>query len=156
MYNILTDTYLAPSKGLIMSFIKLSSVIEELKICGEHGIPFLIEGRKDEKALKELGVTGNFLKVSGSGLKLFEIAEIAAQSSSRVVILTDFDRKGNQLAKRLSEDIQSLGSHPDLSFRRTIMGITRRFIKDIESLPRHLEQLELQESPSGGQWYYYH
>ena len=139
-----------------MSFIKLSSVIEELKICVEQGIPVLIEGRKDENALKELGINGNFLKVSGSGLKLFEIAEIATQSSSRVVILTDFDRKGNQLAKRLSEDIQSLGPHPDLSFRRTIMGITRRFIKDIESLPRHLEQLELQESPSGGQWYYYH
>ncbi len=139
-----------------MSFIKLSSVIEELKICGEQGIPVLIEGRKDENALKELGINGNFIKVSGSGLKLFEIAEIATQSSSRVVILTDFDRKGNQLAKRLSEDIQSLGSHPDLSFRRIIMGITRRFIKDIESLPRHLEQLEHENSPSGGQWYYYH
>jgi 5S rRNA maturation endonuclease (ribonuclease M5) len=139
-----------------MSFIKLSSLIEELKICGEHGIPVLIEGQKDEKALRELGVNGNFIKVSGSGLKLFEIAEIAAQSSSRVVILTDFDRKGSQLAKRLSEDIQSLGSHPDLRFRKTLMGITRRFIKDIESLPRHLEQLELEENPSGGQWYYYH
>lgn len=106
--------------------------------------------------MRELGVNGNFIKVSGSGLRLFEIAEIAAQSSSRVVILTDFDRKGNQLAKRLSEDIQSLGSHPDLRLRRTIMGITRRFIKDIESLPRHMEQLELEENPSGGQWYYYH
>ncbi|AXV39685.1 toprim domain-containing protein [Methanobacterium sp. BAmetb5] len=139
-----------------MSFIKLSNLIEELKICGEQGIPVLIEGQKDERALRELGVNGNFIKVSGSGLKLFEIAEIAAQSSSRVVILTDFDRKGNQLAKRLSEDIQSLGSHPDLRFRNTLMGITRRFIKDIESLPRHLEQLELEENPSGGQWYYYH
>ncbi len=147
---------LSTIKGLIMSFIKLFNIIEELKICGKQGIPVLIEGQKDEKALHELGVNGNFIKVSGSGLKLFEIAEVAAQSSPRVVILTDFDRKGNQLAKRLSEDIQSLGSHPDLRFRRTIMGITRRFIKDIESLPRHMEQLELEENPSGAQWYYYH
>ncbi|NYB51241.1 MAG: hypothetical protein HVN35_01565 [Methanobacteriaceae archaeon] len=138
-----------------MSFIKLFNIIEELKICGDQGIPVLIEGKKDEKALKELGVNGNFIKVSGSGLKLFEIAEVAALSP-RVVILTDFDRKGNQLAKRLSEDIQSLGSHPDLRFRRIIMGITRRFIKDIESLPRHMEQLELEENPSGVKWYYYH
>lgn len=43
-----------------MSFIKLSSVIEELKICVEQGIPVLIEGRKDENALKELGINGNF------------------------------------------------------------------------------------------------
>jgi 5S rRNA maturation endonuclease (ribonuclease M5) len=46
-----------------MSFIKLSNIIEELKICGEQGIPFLIEGQKDEEALKELGVM-EFLKVS--------------------------------------------------------------------------------------------
>jgi 5S rRNA maturation endonuclease (ribonuclease M5) len=129
-----------------MSFTRLSNLIEELKIFGEQGIPVLIEGQKDEKALKELGVNGNFIKVSGSGLKLFEIAEIAAQSA-RVVILTDFDRKGNELAKRLSEDIQSLGSHPDLRLRRIIMGITRRYIKDIQSLPRHMEQLELEENP---------
>jgi len=141
------DRYLlAPSKGLKMSFTKLSNLIEELKIFGEQGIPVLIEGQKDEQALKELGVNGNFIKVSGSGLKLFEIAEIAAQSA-RVVILTDFDRKGNELAKRLSEDIQSLGSHPDLRLRKIIMGITRRYIKDIQSLPRHMEQLELEENP---------
>ena len=141
------DRYLlAPSKGLKMSFTKLSNLIEELKIFGDQGIPVLIEGQKDEQALKELGVNGNFIKVSGSGLKLFEIAEIAAQSA-RVVILTDFDRKGNELAKRLSEDIQSLGSHPDLRLRRIIMGITRRYIKDIQSLPRHMEQLELEENP---------
>jgi 5S rRNA maturation endonuclease (ribonuclease M5) len=139
-----------------MSFMRLSNLIEELKIYGEQGIPVLIEGQKDERALRELGVNGNFIKVSGSGLKLFEIAEIAAQSASRVVILTDFDRKGNELAKRLSEDIQSLGSHPDLRLRRMIMGMTRRYIKDIESLPRHMEQLELDEDPSGGYWYYYH
>lgn len=139
-----------------MSFTKLFNLIEELKTCGEQGIPVLIEGKKDERALRELGVNGNFIKVSGSGLKLFEIAEVAAQSSSRVVILTDFDRKGNELARKLSEDIQCLGSHPDLRFRKVIMGITRRFIKDIESLPRHMEQLELEENPYGGQWYYYH
>jgi 5S rRNA maturation endonuclease (ribonuclease M5) len=130
-----------------MSFTRLSNLIEELKIFGEQGIPVLIEGQKDEKALKDLGVNGNFIKVSGSGLKLFEIAEIAAQSAPRVIILTDFDRKGNELAKRLSEDIQSLGSHPDLLLRRIIMGITRRYIKDIQSLPRHMEQLELEETP---------
>jgi hypothetical protein len=28
------------------------------------------------------------------------------------------------------------------------MGITRKFIKDIESLPRHIKQLELEECPN--------
>ena len=134
-----------------MSFRRLSCILEELKICVEEGMPILIEGKKDEKALRELGVDGNFIKVSGSGLKLFEIAEMAAQSSSKVIILTDFDKKGNELARRLSGDIQSLGSHPDLTIRRRIMGITRRYIKDIERLPKYMNQLELKERSCGGQ-----
>jgi len=139
-----------------MSFRKLLSIMEELQDCAEQGMPILIEGKKDEEALRNLGINGNFIKVSGSPLKLFEIAELAVQSSSKIIILTDFDKKGNQLARKLSEDIQRLGSCPDLQFRRKIMGITRRYIKDIESLSRHLHQLELEECPYGVTGQYYH
>ncbi|MDP3066000.1 MAG: toprim domain-containing protein [Methanobacteriaceae archaeon] len=133
----------------------MSNIIEELKIQAKEGIPLLVEGKKDERALGELGIQGNFIKVSGSGLKLFEIAEIAAESP-RVVILTDFDRKGSELAQRLADDIQGLGCHPDLLFRKKIMAITNRYIKDIESLPRHMDNLALEEFPMGAHWYYYH
>ncbi len=132
-----------------MSFRRLSRIVEELSSCVEQGMPILIEGKKDEEALNELGITGNIIKVSGSGLKLFEIAEIAANTSSKVIILTDFDKKGDILAKKLSEDIQSLGSHPDLNIRKNIIKITRRYIKDIESLPKHMKQLELEINPYG-------
>jgi 5S rRNA maturation endonuclease (ribonuclease M5) len=119
-------------------------------------MPILIEGKKDEIALIKLGINGNFIKVSGSGLKLFEVAEIAVESSSKVIILTDFDKKGITLAKRLAEDIQSLGCYPNLEIRRKIMGLTRKFIKDIESLPRHMKQLELEECPTDVNDNYYH
>ena len=132
-----------------MSFRRLSRIVEELSSCVEQGMPILIEGKKDEEALRELGITGNIIKVSGSGLKLFEVAEIAAKTSSKVIILTDFDKKGDILAKKLSEDIQSLGSHPDLNIRKNIIKITRRYIKDIESLPKHMKQLELEINPYG-------
>lgn len=130
-----------------MSFRRLSRIVEELSQCVEQGVPILIEGKKDEEALNELGINGNIIKVSGSGLKLFEIAEIATKSSSKVIILTDFDKKGEILAKKLSKDIQSLGSHPDLSIRRKIMNSSRKYIKDIESLPKHIRQLELENNP---------
>ncbi|WP_414468371.1 toprim domain-containing protein [Methanobacterium sp. ACI-7] len=132
-----------------MSFRRLSRIVEELSVRVEQGTPILIEGKKDEEALKTLGINGNIIKVSGSGLKLFEIAEKATESSSEVIILTDFDKKGNILAKKLSEDIQSLGSHPNLNIRKNLMNITRKYIKDIESLPKHLKQLELEINPYG-------
>ncbi len=132
-----------------MSFRRLSRIVEELSFRTEQGTPILIEGKKDEEALKKLGIEGNIIKVSGSGLKLFEVAERAVESSSEVIILTDFDKQGNILAKKLSNDIQSLGSHPDLNIRKNLMNITRRYIKDIESLPKHLKQLELEFNPYG-------
>ncbi|MGZ7044048.1 MAG: toprim domain-containing protein [Methanobacterium sp.] len=132
-----------------MSFRRLSRIVEELSYRTEQGTTILIEGKKDEEALKKLGINCNIIKVSGSGLKLFEVAEKAVESSTEVIILTDFDKKGNLLAKKLSKDIESLGSHPDLNIRRNIMNITRRYIKDIESLPKHLKQLELELNPYG-------
>ncbi len=164
-----------------MSFRRLSRIVEELSCYVEQGVPILIEGKKDEEALKHLvfgvfenqsrqtsglcskiedferfsktlneeDINFNIIKVSGSGLKLFEIAEIATESSSKVIILTDFDKKGEILAKKLSKDIQSLGSHPDLNIRKNIIKITRRYIKDIESLPKHMKQLELEINPYG-------
>lgn len=132
-----------------MSFRRLSRIVEELSFRTEQGTTILIEGKKDEEALKKLGINGNIIKVSGSGLKLFEVAERAIESSSEVIILTDFDKQGSILAKKLSNDIQSLGSHPDLNIRKKLMNITRRHIKDIESLPKHLKQLELEFNPYG-------
>jgi len=132
-----------------MSFRRLHRIVEDLSFRVGQGAPILIEGMKDEEALRELGITGNIIKVSGSGLKLFEIAEMAVESSSEVIILTDFDKKGNILAKKLSKDIQSLGYHPDLNIRKSIMKITGKYIKDIESLPKHLKQRELEINPYG-------
>jgi len=132
-----------------MSLIKLQQItheINELKYQGELGVPILIEGRKDEEALRELGVEGPFIKVSGSMMGLSEIA-LRAASASRVIILTDFDRKGSELAKRLYADIQSLGANPDLRIRRRLMGMTRKYIKDIQSLPSYIERLKLEVCP---------
>jgi len=129
-----------------MKLQQINDEIDELKYQGEQGVPILIEGRKDEEALRELGVNGPFIKVSGSSLNLSEIA-LRAAMSSRVIILTDFDRKGSELARRLYMDIQSLGSYPDLSIRRRLMGMTRRYIKDIQSLPSYIERLKFQVSP---------
>jgi 5S rRNA maturation endonuclease (ribonuclease M5) len=160
------DTNLKFHKGLIMSFRRLSRIVEELSFRVEQGTPIIIEGKKDEEAIKKLvlgvfenqkfpntskehDINFNIIKVSGSGLKLFEVAEMAVESSSEVIILTDFDKKGNILAKKLSEDIQGLGSHPDLNIRKNIMKITRKYIKDIESLPKHLKRLELEINPYG-------
>jgi len=126
---------------------RLSEELEEIRYYSEQGVPILIEGRKDEEALQELGIQGEFIKVSGSSSNLSEIADSVAKSSSMVIILTDFDRKGNQLAKRLQMEIESLGCYPNLQIRKRIMGMTRKYIKDIQSLPKYIQRLQMEISP---------
>ena len=96
-----------------MSFRRLTRIVEELSFRVEQGTPILIEGKKDEEALKELGVNGNIIKVSGSGLKLFEIAEMAVESSSKVIILTD-------LLKSYQKTYKALALIPILILEKTL------------------------------------
>ena len=62
---------------------------------------------KRRKVFKRTGIEGNFIKVSGSPYKLFEIAEIAAQSS-KIIILTDFDKKAMNLPKNFQKIYKDL------------------------------------------------
>jgi len=58
----------------------------------------IVEGKNDEKALKSLGLN-NIIKIDRK--PLYQIAR-EVSGAEEIVILTDFDRKGRELASRLS------------------------------------------------------
>ncbi len=84
-------------------------VIESIEVNPQDGFAQLIgkllekivivEGRKDEKALRQLGIQ-NIILIGGN--PLHRIPEKIKDSSKEIVILTDFDKKGNQLATKLN------------------------------------------------------
>lgn len=59
----------------------------------------IVEGLRDEVALRNLGVRAEIIRLSR--LPLSEVALIAS-SHKEVMILTDFDKKGEELAKNSS------------------------------------------------------
>ena len=91
----------------------------------------VVEGRKDEEALKALGFTGRvcqFHKFKG----LARFADYVAVYEN-LVLLLDSDRKGAYLTRR----IRSLLEHRttiDLSYRRKLTVITKGRIRHIEDL----------------------
>ena len=87
----------------------------------------IVEGGKDEKALKSLGVKDI---IAINGRPLYKIAEIAVKTRKEVVILTDFDKKGRQTEKRLRCLLQKRGKQPNSRLRWKVMALGKNKIED--------------------------
>jgi 2,5-diamino-6-(ribosylamino)-4(3H)-pyrimidinone 5'-phosphate reductase len=132
--------------GRTEHLIKLMEVIEELKEEAERGIPILVEGKKDIKSLRNLGVEGTFVMVSRT--PVFEIADEFIENNIReVILLTDFDRRGRKYAKVIVEELQGRGIKVNTEIRKKIIKYSHGDLKDIESLyiyiSKRIEDLRL-------------
>jgi len=81
----------------------------------------LAEGKKDIKALRELGIKNDIITLSR--LPLFEVVE--QLSDQEVIILTDFDKKGKQLYGKLNSGLQHVGAKVDNKFREWLQRNTK-------------------------------
>jgi len=116
---------------------QIEELLSELKECSAQGMPILVEGSDDERTLRELGVEGRIFRVSGSSKTLLNFLENLA-GFKQVIILTDFDRAGNKLAKFCAEHLGRVGVEPVVEFREKLKATLRRDVKDIEGLAKFL------------------
>ena len=96
------------------------------KVKGEQVI---VEGKRDKSALCLLG----FKNVLTINKGIYETAEKVKKD--KIIILTDFDSEGRQIAKKLNLFLQSLGFRVDRETRRKLgLLFTRLKIRKIEEL----------------------
>ncbi|MFX0097183.1 MAG: toprim domain-containing protein [Candidatus Hodarchaeota archaeon] len=100
--------------------------------------PILVEGKKDERTLRQLGITGIIVHLSGQSL--FETAERMA-GFGKVIILTDFDKRGEKIASQVSRYLEEQGTFPIMTYRTEILSITKGRIRQIEGLSRFINHL---------------
>ncbi len=117
----------------------MNLLLDELRTRPEDCV-ILVEGRKDREALAALGIDGGVVLVQGAGT-LFSIAEDLAAKNLGAIILTDWDRKGGQLAQLLRNALKANGVPYNDSIRTRMSQMSKKEIKDIESLPSFLEYL---------------
>ena len=106
----------------------------------EAGAAIIVEGFRDVASLEALGVPGPIIKIN-VGLSLLNFCESVAREFVSFIILTDWDRKGKQLAVRLEELLRSTGAQVDGTFRRRLGGALPYQIHDVESISGHVERL---------------
>ncbi len=120
----------------------LEDIQEALELlASQPNIPIIVEGRKDVRALRELGIEGIVI-VLNDGNSIIDTCTNLSKEHKKAIILTDWDRKGGQLARLLMEALEANDMRYDNDIRATISRLSKKEIKDIESLPKYLARLE--------------
>ncbi len=108
--------------------------------------PIVVEGLRDVAALRRLGISKNVIAIN-RGVSVFTFAEQLSRKWKSAIILTDWDRRGGQLARMLKDSLSANGVSPIDKFRTQLVILSKKEIKDIESLPRFVENLRLHKIP---------
>lgn len=125
---------------------RLRKVIEALYEINKS-VPVIVEGNKDISALRKLGLIGEIITLH-RGKSLYDFCSDIAEKFQKVIILLDWDKKGESLNKTLSMHLN--GHWEEFSFFRDLFKVhCQKEIKDIEGIPKLLRRLEGDESP----WY---
>ena len=95
----------------------------------------IVEGNKDVKAIKEVGYLGKIEVCSHQKISLPEFSEKTGKKGDKILILTDFDKEGNELNARLTKLFISSGSNINIELRRKVGKILKSYgIRTIESI----------------------
>jgi 5S rRNA maturation endonuclease (ribonuclease M5) len=113
----------------MINYENFMKALKELIERAKDGAIVLVEGRRDVEALKDLGVEGKILPVSSvSRAKLVESVE------GDVIILTDWDEKGEKLKREIFEVLLSNGVIADTSIRKRIFSAVN--VNEVEDLAK--------------------
>ncbi|MFX0084474.1 MAG: toprim domain-containing protein [Candidatus Hodarchaeota archaeon] len=99
---------------------------------------FIVEGKRDTKILRLLGIKGQIIE--RGGLSLHELVDKTSQAET-IVILTDFDTEGKKLQKIIKNEIQNRKGHGriDSHARQLLFRFCRAFrVSEIEDLKQFI------------------
>ncbi|SMH71557.1 toprim domain-containing protein [Candidatus Nitrosotalea okcheonensis] len=96
-----------------------------------HNSIIVVEGKRDEEALKKLGVSGKICQFH-SFKGLIKFAD-SMPKYNILILLLDSDQKGRYLTKRIISQLQHRMTI-DLSYRKYLTIITKGKIKNVEDL----------------------
>jgi len=125
------------------------------RIRNRLGIPILVEGKKDQRALQALGFTGP-IELVNRGWSMERLAGWFAEylqnnkpkdGKAPLILLMDWDRTGGRLQSDLRRRLQALDIQVDEELRRVLSKVLKPETRVVESLysmvDELLEQIEL-------------
>ncbi|AGB04950.1 small primase-like protein with Toprim domain [Aciduliprofundum sp. MAR08-339] len=114
------------------SMEKIESILEDMRVENVQ-TPILVEGKRDREALRTLGMEGEIITVN-MGKSLSDLADFIASRHFKVIILTDWDRKGSYLAGKLFTLLRDNDVICNMEYRRKLGFYVGAHISSVEEL----------------------
>ena len=113
--------------------LKVREFIESLNNECKAGAIVIVEGRKDEIALREIGFKGEIL-VYNNFKGIINFVDHVSRKGRKVILLLDRDRKGRSLTSKILKKLEILCPHDSLNYKKKFVKITHGKIMCIENL----------------------
>ena len=94
-------------------------------------IPIIVEGEKDIDALRKLDINGTIISVN-TGVSLTDFCDQLALSQKKIIILTDWDRRGGYLCHTIRKNLEGR-VNCNLQYREIFAK--NSMIRTLEGLP---------------------
>ena len=124
---------------------KMEKILQLLERLGKEtakGVPIIVEGKNDVHALQKLDVKGDFILAKTSGKSFLDtLSEVEKKGKQEVILLMDFDKRGKEWTKRLTQHLEKMKIKPNSFFWRKLLSLVGREVKDIEGLATYMETL---------------
>lgn len=121
---------------------RLNYLIERLKGEVSAGALLIVEGERDIASLRAIGIDGNIIAIKSGRRTLQETIDELSSANKEIILLTDFDRRGKELAERLSKSLNTMRVKVNLKFWRELCGLLNSDVKDIEGLATCLKNIK--------------
>jgi len=96
----------------------------------------IVEGIRDEDALRRIGYEGCILRLSRTrGVLGLSLVIRKEHRHEKILILTDFDRRGEELYRKIKNELESVNVKIDEKLRIELKKILEKYsLKTIESI----------------------
>ena len=110
----------------------------------EINAPVIVEGKRDTVALRNLGYSGNLIELNDGKSVLSTVEKLVREygRGTNFIILMDWDRTGEKLAKQLKDYGESCDLSPNLRVRRELSALCSKDISCVEELPTFVNMLK--------------
>ncbi len=124
-------------------------LFDGLREMSARGVPIIVEGRMDEKALRRLDVNGRVYCLKAHGISRFGFVDRLGSLEDEVILLTDFDREGSELRLWLYDELSRRRIRVEEKFWRRIRALVKSEAHAVEELPSFLRTVRLRASAFG-------
>jgi 5S rRNA maturation endonuclease (ribonuclease M5) len=120
---------------------KISEIIERLAFHSTKGTPIIVEGKNDVEVLRKLAFSGEVIAAKTRKSFLALATEIEGLDIDEVILLLDFDRRGEEWTKRLTQYLENTNVKANTFFWRELRSLLGRDLKDIEGILSYMQTL---------------